>query len=137
MIPKIYQTDPWLEPYKGAIDARHERILSDRRKLAGDGPLSAAVNNHLYYPLHLERDEWVIREWPPGARRTVRLAGFGVTNFTDRPEEEQADLFDCFCISIIPQGQRLHKSHIQRDRACRGGREPGKKELGKIYRIII
>ena len=33
------------------------------------------------------------REWPPGARRTVRLAGFGVTNFTDRPEEEQADLF--------------------------------------------
>ena len=76
MIPKIYQTDPWLEPYKGAIDARHERILSDRRKLAGDGPLSAAVNNHLYYPLHLERDEWVIREWAPGATR-IYLIGEG------------------------------------------------------------
>ena len=33
------------------------------------------------------------REWPPDTRRTVRLAGFGVTNFTDHPGEEQADLF--------------------------------------------
>ena len=33
------------------------------------------------------------REWPPGARRTVRLAGFGVTNFTSEPPQEQADLF--------------------------------------------
>ncbi len=33
------------------------------------------------------------REWPPGTRRTVRLVGFGVTNFTDRPGGEQADLF--------------------------------------------
>ena len=33
------------------------------------------------------------REWPPGTRRAIRLAGFGVTNFTDRPQPEQADLF--------------------------------------------
>ena len=33
------------------------------------------------------------REWPPGTRRIVRLVGFGVTNFTDHPDEEQADLF--------------------------------------------
>ena len=33
------------------------------------------------------------KEWPPGTRRTVRLVGFGVTNFTDQPTEEQADLF--------------------------------------------
>lgn len=33
------------------------------------------------------------REWPTGALRTVRLIGFGVTNFTDRPESEQPDLF--------------------------------------------
>jgi len=69
MIPKIYQTDPWLEPFRGAIDARHERILSDRRKLAGDKPLSSAVNNHIYYPLHREKGEWVIREWAPNASR--------------------------------------------------------------------
>ena len=35
MIRKIYETDPWLGPQRGAIDARHERILADRRKLTG------------------------------------------------------------------------------------------------------
>ena len=69
MIRKIYETDPWLEPYRDAVDARHERILADRRKIAGDGPLSPAVNNHLYYPLHLEGDFWVMREWAPNATR--------------------------------------------------------------------
>ncbi len=69
MIRKIYETDPWLEPHRGAIDARHERILSDRRKLAGDGPIGPAVNNHIYYPLHREGGDWVIREWAPNATR--------------------------------------------------------------------
>ena len=73
MIPKIYQTDPWLEPQRGAIDARHERILADRRKLAGEGPLSPAVNNHIYYPLHKEEAEWVSREWAPNATRIFRI----------------------------------------------------------------
>ena len=33
------------------------------------------------------------REWPHGAQRTVRLIGFGVTNFTDCPKSSQPDLF--------------------------------------------
>ena len=33
------------------------------------------------------------REWPPETRRTIRLIGFGVTNFTDTPGSEQPDLF--------------------------------------------
>ena len=33
------------------------------------------------------------KEWPPGARRTARLVGFGVTNFTGEPPQDQADLF--------------------------------------------
>jgi len=69
MIRKIYETDPWLEPHRGAIDARHGRILADRRKLAGDGPISPAVNNHIYYPLHREGGDWVLREWAPNATR--------------------------------------------------------------------
>ena len=66
---KIYETDPWLEPYKGAIDARHGHILSDLEKLSRGGGLSAAVNNHIYYPLHKEGESWVIREWAPNATR--------------------------------------------------------------------
>ena len=76
MIKKIYDTDPWLEPYKSAIDARHGRILADRKKLAGDKPLSSAVNNHLYYPLHREGDTWVMREWAPNATRIYLIGDF-------------------------------------------------------------
>ena len=70
---KIYDMDPWLGPWKGAIDARHENILATKTKLAGEGPLSEAVNNHLYYGLHHETDSWVLREWAPNASRIYRI----------------------------------------------------------------
>ena len=73
---KIYQTDPWLEPFRGAIDARHERILADKRKLAGDRPLSDVANNHLYYGLHHDADGWVLREWAPSATRIYLTGDF-------------------------------------------------------------
>ena len=69
MRKKIYKIDPWLEPYKEAIDARTARIMAEKKKLAGDGTLSSAVNNHIYYPLHKEDGFWVIREWAPSATR--------------------------------------------------------------------
>ena len=76
MTKKIYDIDPWLRPYREAVDARHARILADRRKLAGDGPLGAAVNNHIYYPLHREDGRWVIREWAPNASRIFLVGDF-------------------------------------------------------------
>ena len=33
------------------------------------------------------------REWPEGASNTVRLVGFGVSDFRDAPEEPEAELF--------------------------------------------
>ena len=33
------------------------------------------------------------REWPPGGRRSVRLVGFGVTDFTDEREDPEPSLF--------------------------------------------
>ena len=44
-----------------------------KAKLAGDGLLSDAVNNHLYYGLHHEGDSWVLREWAPNASRFCGL----------------------------------------------------------------
>ena len=34
------------------------------------------------------------REWPEGASNTVRLVGFGVSDFRDSPEEPELELFD-------------------------------------------
>jgi len=76
---KIYQTDPWLEPFKGAIEARHQRILDARKAITGseDGSLYEAVSNHLYYGLHKEEDgSWVFREWAPNANRIYLVGEF-------------------------------------------------------------
>ena len=73
----IYDSDPWLLPFKNAIDSRHERILSDRRKIAGGGRLADAVNNHLWYGLHRDPDgSWVFREWAPNASRLYLIGEF-------------------------------------------------------------
>ncbi len=74
---KIYETDPWLEPFKAAIDARHARILADKEKLCAGKRLSKAVNNHLYYGLHRTPDGgWVFREWAPSANRIYLIGDF-------------------------------------------------------------
>ena len=69
MMKKIYERDPWLLPWRDAVDARSARVMSDRLRLAGDGPLSESADRHLYYGLHKDGGEWVIREWAPGATR--------------------------------------------------------------------
>ena len=73
---KIYETDPWLVPFRDAIDARHERILADRKKLAGERKLSVAVSNHLFYGLHRDSGSWVFREWAPNASRIYLIGEF-------------------------------------------------------------
>ncbi|MBQ9476008.1 MAG: alpha amylase C-terminal domain-containing protein [Bacteroidales bacterium] len=73
---KIYETDPWLEPFKGAIEARHSRIEAERERIAGKGSLAAAINNHLYYGLHKDKEGWVFREWAPNATRIYLVGDF-------------------------------------------------------------
>lgn len=74
---KIYETDPYLAPYKEAIEKRHERILEERDKIAMDGSLADGLNNHLYYGLHRDADGgWVFREWAPNASRIYLIGEF-------------------------------------------------------------
>ena len=86
-IKKIYETDPWLEPFKGAIDARHDRIIAVRDAIRGDhGKLYDAVNNHLYYGLHKEGAFWAFREWAPNANRIYVTGDFN--NWRKSPDFE-------------------------------------------------
>ena len=76
---KIFETDPYLKPFKKAIEARHQRILTARERITGPGGglLTEGVNNHLYYGLHKEADgSWVIREWAPNASRIYLIGEF-------------------------------------------------------------
>ena len=74
---KIYETDPWLEPYRGAIDARSMRLEAEAAGIApAKGRLCDGVNNHLYYGLHKTADGWVFREWAPNASRIYLIGEF-------------------------------------------------------------
>lgn len=73
----IFDTDPYLGPYREAILARHERIRSEYDRIADGGRLCDNVNNHLYYGLHWEPDgSWVFREFAPNAFRIYIIGEF-------------------------------------------------------------
>ena len=81
---KIYETDPWLGPFKDAIDARHERIWQTLKHIAGDGLLKDAVNNHIYFGLHKCDDgSWVFREYAPNASKIFLIGDFNNWKRTD------------------------------------------------------
>ena len=76
-VKMLYDTDPYLMPFKAAVDARHERILAALKRYAGDGPLRDAVNNHLFYGLHrTPTGDWVFREWAPNATKLYLIGEF-------------------------------------------------------------
>ncbi len=66
---KIYETDPWLEPWRNAIDERHARILSSWEK-------HSDANSHLFYGLHKDEHGWVFREWAPNANMIYLIGEF-------------------------------------------------------------
>ena len=72
----LYDNDPWLNPYKEAIDARHGRIMAAREAIAGERRLYDVANNHLYYALHQEDGQWVFREWAPSATAISLIGDF-------------------------------------------------------------
>ena len=72
----IYEGDEWLMPYRGAIDGRRDDIAAAVSVLSRDGKISGAVNNHLYYGLHRDKDGWVFREWAPNAVRIYLIGEF-------------------------------------------------------------
>ena len=76
-VKMLYDTDPYLMPFKGAIDARHARILEAEKRFAGDGLLKDGINNHLFYGLHrTPSGDWVFREWAPNATKLYLIGEF-------------------------------------------------------------
>ena len=73
-VKKIYETDPWLEPFKGAIEKRNRRLQDEIAFIKGGRPsLADGINNHLFYGLHKTPDGWVFRVWAPNATRIFMI----------------------------------------------------------------
>ena len=73
----IVKNDPWLEPFEGAIQGRHDHVLHKPHELtAGKKPLSELADGHLYFGLHKTEKGWVIREWAPNATAIYLIGDF-------------------------------------------------------------
>ena len=59
--------DPWLEPFRDAIEGRVAHAKRLAMRLAGSQRLSDWASAHDYYGLHRIGGGWVFREWAPNA----------------------------------------------------------------------
>lgn len=73
----IFDRDPYLLPYREIIERRYKRLVITKQEMAGYGrSLSDAVNNHLYYGVHVGKKEIVFREWAPNATAVYLIGDF-------------------------------------------------------------
>ena len=59
--------DPWLEPFRDAIEGRAAYVKRLAKRLAGRQRLSDWASAHEHYGLHRTARGWVFREWAPNA----------------------------------------------------------------------
>ena len=74
----LIKNDPWLEPYSGAINGRHEFVLRKESELTGNGKVSLSdfADGYLYFGLHKSDSGWVLREWAPNATKMFLVGTF-------------------------------------------------------------
>lgn len=75
----ILRNDPWLEPYKPAIDGRHEDVIRkyDELTAAHDGSLVKFANAYKYYGLHRQSNgTWIFRDYLPNATKVLLVGDF-------------------------------------------------------------
>ncbi|MDR3309568.1 MAG: alpha amylase C-terminal domain-containing protein [Tannerella sp.] len=65
----LFRSDPWLEPYKDAIEGRFSYVVERENTLTQHGmqSLSDFASGYLYFGLHLTQNGWVVHEWAPNA----------------------------------------------------------------------
>lgn len=74
----LIKNDPWLEPFRPAIEGRYAYFLRREKELTEGGKRSLRdfASGHLYFGLHREGEGWVFREWAPGATGVCLIGDF-------------------------------------------------------------
>ncbi len=81
----LLATDPWLVPYKAALEQRFKAMETARRRLTPDGrSLYDIADSHCQYGLHPTPQGWTFREWAPNAAAVALVGSF--CGWEERPE---------------------------------------------------
>lgn len=109
---KIIENDPWLTPFRNAIDGRHLRARDKERELTGgDGAsLSGFASGYLYFGLHKISGGWVFREWAPNATGICLIGDFSGWIEKDEFRLERIDNSGVWQVEL-PVGAIHHSQH--------------------------
>jgi 1,4-alpha-glucan branching enzyme len=92
-IPKLVLDDPWLEPHREAIERRMARLSDELDSIRCHArTLSAHATGHKFVGIHFNplSDEWMVREWAPGASAISLIGDFNHWNRESHPLEKFA-----------------------------------------------
>ena len=118
---KIIENDPWLTPYSGAIEGRHDHALWRESQLTG-GKMSLKdfASGYLYYGLQRTADGWTFREWAPNATEIFLLGDFSGWEEQERFRLRRiSDAGDWEL--LIPLGMISHGQHYKMRVKWNGG----------------
>ena len=113
----ILRNDPWLAPYAGAIEGRHEDVIRklDEITEGTGGSLKDFANAYKYFGLHRgEHGEWIFRELAPNATAIYMV---GTMNGWSKSEEYR----------LYPLADGVWEIHL----------DPDKLHNGDLYKLLI
>ncbi|MDR0394036.1 MAG: alpha amylase C-terminal domain-containing protein [Tannerella sp.] len=76
---KLIQEDPWLKPYRDAIEGRYRFVVEKEKEITQNGAQSLCgfSSGHLYFGLHRRQPNgWIFREWAPNATAIYLIGTF-------------------------------------------------------------
>jgi len=89
----LIKNDPWLAPYKDAIEGRFQYFSEKEKSLTNNGKqtLSNLASGYLYFGLHHTEDGWVFREWAPNATAIYLIGDFNNWQKNERYRMERLE----------------------------------------------
>jgi 1,4-alpha-glucan branching enzyme len=112
----FYRKDPWLKPFTGIIDQRHNAVLDRLEKLTGGRTLKDFASGHLYYGMQKDGDDMVFREFAPNATEICLTGTFNGWKEEKRFSLNRIDRYGNWEIRVknneIPPGS-LYKMYVR------------------------
>ena len=107
----LIKNDPWLEPYKAAIEGRYQYVVDKENNLTNKGKISLSdfASGYLYFGLHKTTKGWIFREWAPHATAIYMIGTF---NNWQKSEEYRLTRIENGIWEIILPLDKMHHEDL-------------------------
>lgn len=103
--------DPWLEPYRDALEYQQAYLRQAERRLLGGASIQSFALGHLYFGLHQDPQGWLFREWAPHATAIYLLCE--KNNWRDNPDYSLRPIKNGIWELQLPNNTLAHGDHYK------------------------